>query len=238
MKAIELEVATDAENAGRRAASILASVARETLVARERFVVALSGGKTPETMFRAFAEEDVDWGRVHVLQVDERIAPPGDPERNWGQIEEELLSRVPIAPEHMHPMPVEARDLEAAARRYAGVLRELAGDPPEIDCVHLGLGADGHTASLVPGDPILDNDDADVGLTEIYHGRRRMSLTFPALHRARRIVWLVSGASKVKMLERLLRGDRTIPAGRVPSARAVVVADALAVKKTETENDS
>ena len=234
---MKVEVTPDAESAGRRAAAILAPSASETLAERERFVLAVSGGKTPEPMFRSLSEEAVHWSRVHVIQVDERVAPDGHRDRNWTGLMETLLSRVPLKPEHLHPMPVEARDLEAAARGYAGLLRELAGDPPAIDCVHLGLGADGHTASFVLGDPILDCDDADVGLTGIYHGWRRMTLTYPALNRARRLVWLVTGTSKADVLERLLRGDRTIPAGQVRGENVVVVADAAAARRgAEKEN--
>lgn len=237
--AMKLEVAADADTAGQQAARLLARAARKSLDLRERFTLALSGGKTPEPMLRAFAEEDLDWSRVHVLQVDERVAPAGHPDRNWTEIRDTLLSHVPIPPEHGHPMPVEARDLEAAARDYGLLLRDLAGDPPAIDCLHLGLGTDGHTASLVPGDPILERDDTDVALTARYHGRRRMSLTFPALNRARQIVWLVSGASKAGMVSRLLRGDQTIPAGRVSRAHAVAVADAAAAaRRAGKENRS
>jgi 6-phosphogluconolactonase len=125
-------------------------------------------------------------------------------------------------------MPVESADLEAAAARYAATLREAAGSPPVLDLVHLGLGSDGHTASLVPGDPVLDVTDADVALTGVYQDRRRMTLTYPALDRGRRVLWLVTGGEKAGMLARLRAGDRSIPAGRVRADAALVLADAAA----------
>jgi len=122
-------------------------------------------------------------------------------------------------------MSVESDDLEGASRRYALALEEIAGVPAVLDLVHLGLGPDGHTASLVPGDPVLDVTGADVALTDVYQGRRRMTLTYPVLNRARRIVWLVTGRDKADMLTRLYKGDDSIPAGRVRRDRALVLAD-------------
>jgi 6-phosphogluconolactonase len=128
-------------------------------------------------------------------------------------------------------MPVESPDLEAAAAQYALTLQEIAGSPPVLDLAHLGLGPDGHTASLVPGDPVLDVTDADVAATgRAYQGRRRMTLTYPILNRSRRILWLVTGSEKVAMLARLRTGDRSIPAGRVSQDRALVLADRAAAR--------
>jgi 6-phosphogluconolactonase/glucosamine-6-phosphate isomerase/deaminase len=177
-------------------------------------------------MLRALAREDVPWDQVHLLQVDERVAPDGDPDRNLIALHESLP-----APARVHPMPVELDDLDAAARRYADILTSVAGSPPELDLVHLGLGGDGHTASLVPGDPVLDVGDRDVAITGPYQGRRRMTLTYPALDRARQVVWLVTGEDKAAMLARLCDGDATIPAGRVRAARAAVFADHAAAAK-------
>ena len=113
-------------------------------------------------------------------------------------------------------MPVEVPDLQAASALYVQTLRSIAGSPPVLDLVHLGLGPDGHTASLVPGDPVLEIDNADVAVTGLYQGRRRMTLTYPTINRARRVLWLVTGGDKVGMLARLRAGDVSIPAGRVP----------------------
>jgi 6-phosphogluconolactonase len=181
-------------------------------------------------MLAALAALDVPWSGVHVFQVDERVAPAGDPDRNATHIAESLLSRAPIPPEQVHLMPVEAADLAAAAGRYAETLAGIAGTPPVLELVHLGLGPDGHTASLVPGDPVLDVTDADVALTGAYQSHRRMTLTYPALNRARRVLWLVTGDDKPAMLARLRAGDPAIPAGRIRASQAEVFADAAAVR--------
>jgi len=207
------------------AAAIIAADARAAIAERGRFVLAVSGGHTPWVMLRALAHQDVPWTDVHVLQVDERVAPSGDPDRNLTHLRESLLAHAPLKPDHIHAMPVEQPDLDAAAARYAATLREMTGSPPVLDLIHLGLGTDGHTASLVPGDPVLDVDDADVALAGPYQGHRRMTLTYPVLDRARRILWLVTGAEKARMLAGLLRADPRIPAGRVNQARALLLAD-------------
>ena len=159
--------------------------------------MAVSGGHTPWQMLRALATKDVPWKDVHVVQVDERVAPAGDPDRNLTHLHESLLEHAPLRREQIHAMPVEAADLEAAAERYAKTLKEIAGSPPVLDLAHLGLGPDGHTASLVPGDPVLNVSDRDVALTGVYQGRRRMTLTYPILNRSRRILWLVTGNDKI-----------------------------------------
>ena len=161
-------------------------------------------------------------------QVDERVAPLGDPARNLTQLRECLLTHVSLRPEQVHAMPVQQANLDAAARSYAAVLCATAGTPPVLDLVHLGLGVDGHTASLVPGDPSLEVLDGEVALAGPYQGRRRMTLAFPALDRARRVLWVVTGAEKAPMLRRLQAGDSTIPAGMVQQDRAMLIADRAA----------
>ncbi len=226
---MKTEVLADAEAAARRAAGVIAADARAAVAARGRFVMAVSGGRTPWVMLRDLAGEEVPWSGVHVVQVDERVAPAGDPDRNLTHLRESLLSHAPLPPGQIHAMPVEAADLEAAAAAYARLLEGIAGTPPVLDLVHLGLGPDGHTASLVPGDPVLAVTDRDVALTGVYMGRRRMTLTYPVLNRARRVLWLATGAEKVAMLPRLLSGDPSIPAGRVARENALVVADRAAM---------
>jgi 6-phosphogluconolactonase len=222
---MKIEVLDDAAAVAMKAAGIIAADARAAVAARGHFVLAVSGGHTPWLMLRALAGLDVPWAGMHVVQVDERVAPAGDPERNLAHLRESLLDHAPLRPEQVHAMPVEAPDLEAGAARYAATLREIAGFPPVLDLVHLGLGPDGHTASLLPGDPVLDVVGADVALAGPYQGRRRMTLTYPTLNRARRILWLVTGDEKAAMLARLAAGDPSIPAGRVRQEQALVLAD-------------
>src|SRR6202045_4879048 len=219
------EALADADSVARAGAALTAAEAGAAVAARGRFIVAFSGGHTPWQMLRALADEQVPWAGVHVVQVDERVAPAGDPDRNLTHLRESLLARCPLRPEQVHAMPVESADLAAAGEGYALTLRRIAGSPAVLDLAHLGLGPDGHTASLVPGDPVLDVTDADVALTGVYQGRRRMTLTYPVLNRARRIVWLITGVEKAEMLARLGRGDRSIPAGRIDQHQALVLAD-------------
>jgi 6-phosphogluconolactonase len=186
-------------------------------------------------MLRALVNQDVPWPAVHVVQVDERVAPAGDPDRNLTHLRESLLDHAPLVPEHIHPMPVESTDLETAAAQYAATLGKIAGSPPVLDLVHLGLGPDGHTASLVPGDPVLNVKDADVAITGTYQGRRRMTLTYPIINRSRRVLWVVTGGEKVQMLNRLLTGDESIPAGRISQEQALVLADAAAAGRSVAE---
>src|ERR1017187_6284904 len=197
---MKLEVFEDAEAVARVAAAIIASDARAAVAARGRFIMAVSGGKTPWIMLRVLAGEDVPWENVHVFQVDERVAPADDPDRNLSHLRASLLEHVPLPPQQIYAMPVESPDLEAAAKQYARTLEQVAGSPPVLDLAHLGMGPDGHTASLVPSDPVLSVTDADVGLTGVYMGRRRMTLTYPVLNRSRRILWLMTGIEKVAML--------------------------------------
>lgn len=220
-----------AEAVAQAAAAMIAAMARADVVERGRFVMAVSGGKTPWQMLRALGREDVPWQGVYVTQVDERVAPAGHPDRNLVHLRESLLESAPIRPEQICAMPVEDDDLGAAAKKYVRTLQQIAGFPPVLDLIHLGMGADGHTASLIPADPALDVMDADVALTGLYQQRRRITLTYPIINRARRILWVITGGEKSVMLERLLQGDASIPAGRVNQAQAIVLADAAAAGK-------
>jgi 6-phosphogluconolactonase len=223
-----IEVLDDADRVAHRAAAFVAAEARAAVSARGRFVLAVSGGTTPWQMLRALADEDVPWSSFHIVQVDERVAPPGDPDRNLTHLRESLLEHAPLPAGQIYPMPVEDSDLADAAARYAKTLEQLAGSPPVLDLVHLGMGPDGHTASLIPGDPVLDVRDTDVATTGVYQGRRRVTLTYPLLNRARRILWLVTGGNKAEMLRRLREADSSIPAGRVRNPDMVVLADRAA----------
>jgi len=230
---MKIEIFPDADAVAQKAAEIIAAEAREAVKARGHFIVAVSGGHTPWQMLRALANEDVPWENLRVAQVDERVARAGDPDRNLTHLHESLLEHAPLRPDQIYAMPVEASDLEAAAKRYALTLREIAGTPPVLDLAHLGLGPDGHTASLVPGDPVLNVTDSDVALTGVYQERRRMTLTYPMLNRSRRILWLVTGSDKVAALQRLRDGDRSIPAGRIRQDQALVLADSAAAPIAE-----
>ena len=226
---MRVEVLADVESVARYAAEVIAAEARSAVKARGRFAVAISGGRTAWPMLRALSALDLPWADVHVMQVDERIAPADHQDRNLTHLRANLLGGTHACPAHIHAMPVESSNLDEAAARYAQTLADVAGSPPVLDLVHLGLGTDGHTASLVPGDPVLDVVDADVAVTGVYRGRRRMTLTYPALNRARRVLWLVTGEAKKAMLVRLLAADPAIPAGRVRQDHVLTLADGAAV---------
>lgn len=215
----ELIVQPDAAAVAAAAAALVAARARAAVADHGRFHFAVSGGGTPVAMFAELASADVPWSQVVLYQVDERIAPLGDPDRNLAQLHAALAG----TPAEVRPMPVEDDDLVAAAASYSDQL------PESFDLVHLGLGPDGHTASLVPGDTVLDVTDRLVALTGgEYQGRHRMTLTFPALARARQLLWLLTGESKRDPLAKLLVGDTSIPAGRVRAGSSIVLADAAA----------
>jgi 6-phosphogluconolactonase len=222
---LTIEVHADAAAVSRRAADWIAAIARQAIAQRDRFVLALSGGNTPWRMLRLLATETIDWNKVHVAQVDERVAPAGSLDRNLTHLRETLLARVTLPPAQVHPMPVDDADLDAAAERYARLLARLAGSPPLLDLVQLGLGADGHTASLVPGDAVLDVRRTDVAVTAVYKGRRRMTLTFPLINRARHILWLVTGDDKADAVARLVQGDPSMPASHVRREPALLLVD-------------
>ena len=226
--ALETRILANADAVAKEAAKVIAAEARAAVGARGRFVMAVSGGHTPWQMLRLLANELVPWDSVHVVQVDERIAPAGDPDRNLTHLRESLLEHAPLPAEQIYAMPVEKAGIESAAREYARTLEQIAGTPPVLDLAHLGLGPDGHTASLVPNDPVLDVNDRDVALTGVYQNRRRMTLTYPMLNRSRRILWVLTGAGKVGMLARLRDADVSIPAGRIRRDGALVIADRAA----------
>ena len=213
------------QEAAQAAALQLAASARKAISVRGVFIMALSGGRSPHAMLAAFAKADLPWAQVRIFQVDERVAPAGDVARNWVMIENALLQAGGPNQADTYPMPVEGDDLTRAAAAYAKTLALIAGDPVVIDLVHLGLGDDGHTASLVPGDKALMMTDRDVAVTALYRGHRRMTLTFPALNRARERLWLATGADKVTMLARLRNGDHRIPAGQVSGDNAIIFTD-------------
>jgi 6-phosphogluconolactonase len=235
---VKIEVHPDDDVIARKAAAIIAVEARAAVSSRGRFIMAVSGGHTPWEMLRALAEERLAWENVHVVQVDERVAPAGDADRNLTHLRDSLLNHAPLPSDHIHAMPVEASDLDRAAQQYAAALGAVAGSPPVLDLVHLGLGADGHTASLVPGDPVLAVTDKDVAVTGLYQGRRRMTLTFPMINRSRRVLWMVNGREKAGALVRLRDGDPSIPAAHVRRDQALVLADRAAAEQLGIHDNS
>jgi 6-phosphogluconolactonase len=215
---IDLRVYDNEAKAATAAARLISELARAAVVQRGTFTLAVSGGHTPLLMLSELDSFEMPWTKCEMYQVDERVAPLLDPDRNLTHLSNALGE----APVRFHQMPVDDDDLEAAAARYAETL------PDSFDLVHLGIGADGHTASLVPGDPVLDVTDRLVATTGEYQNRRRMTLTYPALARASQVLWLIAGASKTDALRRLLAHDASIPAGRVQAAASIAIVDRAA----------
>src|SRR5450631_1121327 len=222
-----VEVLNDADSVAAKAAAVIAVEARSAISERGRFVMAVSGGHTPWVMLKALSVEDLPWHSVIFVQVDERIAPAGDPDRNLTHLRESLIG-APLNPEQIYAMPVEALNPLAAASQYSKTLERIAGAPIVLDLVHLGLGPDGHTASLIPNDPGLEVTDRGVALTGVYQERHRMTLTYPVINRARRILWVVTGSEKVLALGQLRNGDISIPAGRIRREESLLLADRAA----------
>jgi 6-phosphogluconolactonase len=229
---MKIEIMADADSVARKAASFFAAECREVVHCRGQFIVAVSGGRTPWHMFRYLTLEDIPWEKVDIFQVDERVAPAGHSNRNLTHLLESLKD-TPLRPEQLHAMPVDTPNLETAVQHYSTNLEEIAGSPAVLDLVHLGLGSDGHTASLVPGDEVLEVHNTDVALTGMYQGRRRITLTYPVLNRARRLLWLVTGSDKAESLVKLYQGDISIPAGRVNQEHSVLFADMSATEKLD-----
>jgi 6-phosphogluconolactonase len=223
---MQVDVVATPELAARQGALHLAEALRAGIRDRDRACLALSGGASPVPLFRELAQLDLDWSAVHVFQVDERVVPRGDPARNLTTIEQVLVREGPLPAERLHAMPVEADDLAAAAAAYGERLAEFAGTPIELDAIHLGLGADGHTASLFPGDATTQVTDRSVVVTGEHAGYRRLTLTYPVLNAARRVVWFAVGPGKAVVVQGLAAGTLKAPAGGVNRAMAVLVADA------------
>jgi 6-phosphogluconolactonase len=233
---MRIRIFSDADSVARAGAALIASEARKAIALRGQFLAALSGGTTPWQMLRELTSLAVPWSQIHLMQVDERIAPIGHADRNLTKLRQILLRGTTLLPEHLHAMPVDAPELEAAAAEYARMLQRVAGQPPVLDLIHLGLGSDGHTASLIPADPVLEITDRDVALTGEYQGRRRMTLTYPILNRARRLLWIVTGAAKSGALRRLQAEDTSIPATRVSRTHSLVLADRAAASELEMDS--
>lgn len=232
---MRIQVLPTLETAAERAADWLRTEIGRASAQRGRCLVALSGGRTPWRMLRALRRLRVHWHDLQVFQVDERVVPETDERCNALHIVDLLVARAALHATQFHAMPVERSDLGAGAEEYARLLTEHGGTPPVLDVVQLGVGADGHTASLVPGDRLLDARDRDVGISVPYQGVARMTLTFRVLDAARHRLWLVTGAEKAVALRKLWAGDASVPAGRVTRESAFVFADAAAAAELPAE---
>jgi 6-phosphogluconolactonase len=219
--AFELEVFDDDRDVARRSAELIAAAGAEAKAERGFFGFAMSGGRSPWGMLAILGElAEMPWGETELFQVDERIASPGSEDRNLTHM---ILGLSMDHQSALRPMPVTQRDLEAACREYESSL------PERLDMIHLGIGPDGHTASLVPSDPVLEVRDRRIALTEtVYQDHRRMTMTYPELENGRQILWQITGADKVDALRKLLADDDSIPAGRVRNERMTIVADRAA----------
>lgn len=211
----EIRTFADDDELASAAADYVAEYSRRCVAVRGTFCFAVSGGHTPWKMFAELLERDVPWEQTVIYQVDERVAALGDPERNLTNLVDALAGVSPT----IESMPVDDDDLDAAAGHYAARL------PLRLDLVHLGLGSDGHTASLIPGDRVLEVRDLPVSTTGVYQDHRRMTLTYPGLARADQLLWLVSGSDKRDALAKLLLHDRSIPASRVEAAASLIMTD-------------
>ena len=214
----ELRAFESAAVASHKAAAFIVERAEQSVLAKGSFSMAVSGGHTPWPMFEAMALMNMPWALTVIYQVDERAVHMQSRERNLNNLRRSLGS----VEATIVPMPVE-HDLDEGALAYE------AGLPERFDLIHLGLGPDGHTASLIPGDPVLAVTEQLVAATGEYQGQRRMTLTYPAIARSDQLVWLVAGVDQREALSRLLEGDTSIPAGRVVSERSLVFTDPSAL---------
>ena len=211
-----LEIYADAADLAREAARRFAALARTFIANRGRFTAALSGGSTPKAMFSLLAAppfaDAIAWPSIHLFWGDERCVPPDHPDSNYRMTREALLDRVPLPPANIHRIPAEDPDPARAAQRYAATLRDVfADEAPRFDLLFLGMGADGHTASLFPHTEALHIDDRIVVANYVEKFRaHRITLTASTINRASNILFLVAGADKAPALQAVLQGPRDI----------------------------
>jgi 6-phosphogluconolactonase len=231
MKEPETEVLSDPERLAQRAARWLAGLAKAS---RDRFVVALSGGSTPKRMYQILSGLELPWARTHWFWGDERFVPPDDPRSNYRMAHEALFQHAPVSIANIHPVPTRGLGPEAAAAAYEAELKKFYGGDrldatrPLFDVTLLGLGPDGHTASLFPGTAVLDERHKWVAAVIGAKDEARITFTYPLLESSGHIAFLVAGAEKQRMLGLLLGGDTDIPAGRLSKERVQVFADSAA----------
>jgi 6-phosphogluconolactonase len=231
---MDIRIASTAAEAAEHAANFIAQALREAIAARGTATIAFSGGSSPRALLETLAREPLDWAQVQVFQVDERMVPRDDPARNLDALERCLVQEGPLPAGNLHVMPVEPAETPAPLAAYEATLAALAGFPPHIDLVQLGLGTDGHTASLFPGDPALGIVDRDLAFSAEHAGYRRMTFTLPLINRARAIAWFASGAAKAPMIAALVAGDSAVPCGRVARDRAHIFIDKAAAAALPT----
>ncbi len=222
---MRIEICVNAAAAASRAAELMVDYMEVAIVERGLAAIALSGGKTPADMLGELATAGIDWSRVHIFQVDERLVAEDDERRNIRSVRTAFARAGKLC--QLHAMPVENASPEAAVETYAGELRAVTGEPPVLDAVHLGLGEDGHTASLFPGDPAVDSR-GDIALSGVHGGLRRMTLSLEAINRARIRIWLVTGASKREIVARLLAPGANLIANRVRTDDSILLLDRAA----------
>ena len=227
---MKTEIFLQAEQVAARAAAYLEQAIREALTHQKSFSLAISGGRTPWEMLKILSKADLPWQRINLFQVDERVAPDGHPDRNLTQLFQAIAGTPMVTQLRIFPMPVTAEDLDAGATEYTEVLNEVT-EGKGLDMIHLGLGTDGHTASLVPGDEVLAVKNRLVACTQNnYQGRIRMTLTYPLLNSAKQILWIVTGSEKKEMVQRMLQQDPSIPAGSIRSENALLLVDQAAIE--------
>jgi 6-phosphogluconolactonase len=232
---MRIQVLATPEIVAERAADWLRTEIARASAQRGRCLVALGGGRTPWRMLRDLRRLRVHWHDLQVFQVDEQVVPENDERRNARQIADLLVAPAMLRAAQFHAMPVERSDLRAGAEEYTRLLSEYGGTPPVLDVVQLGIAADGHTASLLTGDRLLDAHDRDVGITAPYQGVARMTLTLRVLDAARHRLWLVTGADKAAVLRKLWDGDTSVSSGRVVRESAFVFADSAAAVELPAE---
>lgn len=215
----QVHVFESVEELAKASAAFVAQLHHDRNSQDDPFTFALSGGKSPWLMLSELSHDAIAWDRTTIYQVDERAVPEDDDLRNLKHIRAALATTNAT----IEPMDVANPDLEAGAREYAVRI------PGRFDLIHLGLGPDGHCASLIPNDPVLQVTDRLVAVAGPYQDTMRMTLTYPALARANQLLWLVSGEDKIDALAKLLDGDTSIPAGRVEASASMVMADRAAL---------
>lgn len=228
---MEIRTFQSANEVAKEAAAYIADRIRENLTKKGFFTMAISGGRTPWEMIKELAQEDLPWEKVFLFQVDERIAPDGHQDRNLTQLFNTIQGTKMMTRLNIFPMQVIAEDLDHACQEYADHIKKIT-ESGKLDLIHLGIGTDGHTASLIPGDDVLEVQDKNVALTSSpYQGRNRMTLTYPLINQAEKILWIITGEEKAEMLERLLQQDPKIPAGKISQSQAIILTEESAAVK-------